>query len=297
MALTKASKSPYTQYDWLPTGLSKLDTLLGGGIPTKKIVEISGPYSVGKSTVALMVVAQAQKAGKPCLWMDVEYSFEVPYATSLGVDCDELDLLQEQYAEDCLDTAEKWAMEHEDGLIVLDAVGGILPRTEAEKEAGAKVIGGQAKLVATFCRKMVPLLAIHNHALLALNHEFTDIMFGNLKTSGGAKLEYHKSIWVRLMKTGSILKQGENKVGEVIDVEIRKNKLAPTMRQKDSLHLFYGKGFSQEASLFEDAVNKGLFTKKGNTFYFGEMKLGVGATKAREALQEPSFAAKVKSLL
>ena len=282
----KASANPYREIKWIPTGLPSLDRVLGGGIPHRKITEISGVWSAGKSTLALQAVAQAQKLGKDCLWCDSEYSFMDSYATALGVDCDELDLKVERIAEDMLDYIEEWADSHKNALIVLDSVGHLLPRAEAEKHADGKVIGGQARIIATFCRKIVPILAINNNALIVLNHQFVDIMSGKLKTSGGAKLEYSKSIWLMLRMANKRVMKGDQQIGAVIDAEVRKNKLAPTMKQRAELTLIYGSGFSAQADLLQELLDSGEVTKKGNTFWRGEEKLGIGINKAREALSK-----------
>lgn len=282
----KASNSPYKIIEWIPTGFSSLDTILGGGIPSRKITEISGVFSMGKSTLGLQIIAQAQKMKKDCLWADSEFSFSENYATKLGVNCDLLDLIQSRYAEESLDAIEDWAETHKNFIIVLDSVGGLLPRQEAEKSAEGKTIGGQAKLIATFCRKIIPILAINNGALVVLNHQFTDLMSGKLKTSGGAKLEYAKSIWLMLRVGNRKLMQGDKQVGLEIIAEIRKNKLAATQKQSAVLSMIFGEGFSLEADLLQQLIDSGEVTKRGNTFFRGETKLGVGLTKAREALKQ-----------
>lgn len=281
----KASESPYNKINWIPTGFASLDKILGGGVPQRKITEISGYFSVGKSTLALQIVSQAQKAGMPCLWADSEFSFTQDYAEALGVNCDELDLLQERYAEDALDAIEEWADKHKGGLMVLDSVGGLLVRQEAEKDASGKTIGGQAKAIATFCRKLVPILAVNNNTLIVLNHQFTDIMSGKIKTSGGAKLEYSKSVWLALRTANKRVMQGEHQVGVIIEAEVRKHKLAPTLKQKCELTMIFGQGFSAEADLLQELLDSGEVTKKGNTYFRGETKLGIGINKAREALK------------
>lgn len=285
MVIVKSDQSPYKDLTWIPTGFSKLNDILGGGVATRKITEISGVFSVGKSTLALQIIAQAQMLGMECLYADTEYGYDALYATKLGVEVPSLDLLTERHAEGILDAIEGWISERKNALVVLDSVGGLLPRAEAEKNAEGKVIGGQAKLIATFCRKVVPLLAIQNVALLVLNHQFTDLMSGKLKTSGGAKLEYHKSIWLMLRKANKRIMKGEQQVGDVIEAEIRKNKLAPTLKQTCELNLLYGEGFSREADKLDEMLKLGTMTKKGNTFYHGEIKVGVGLAKAREYLK------------
>jgi recombination protein RecA len=281
----KASQNPYKEIKWIPTGFQKLDSILGGGVPHRKITEISGVFSVGKSTLALQIVAQAQALGKECLWCDSEFSFSEGYATTLGVDCDELEYFAGHFAEENLDYMEEWADKHKNALLVLDSIGGLLPRAEAEKNADGKVIGGQAKLIATFCRKIVPILAINNNALIVCNHQFVDLMSGKLKTSGGMKLEYAKSIWLMLRAANKRIMKGEQQVGLIIDAEIRKNKMVPTQKQKAELTMIFGEGFSAEADLLQELLDKGEVTKVGNTYWRGKVKLGIGLTKAREALK------------
>lgn len=281
----KASNNPYSKIDWITTGLSSLDRILGGGIPSRRITELSGNFSVGKSTLALMAVAEAQNQKRSTLYVDAEFTFSEEYAQSLGVDTTKLDYIAEKCAEDNLDAIEEWADKHKNALIVLDSVGGLLPRAEAEKTADGKVIGGQAKLIATFCRKMVPILAINNNALIVLNHNVIDIMTGKIKTSGGAKLEYSKSIWLMLRKANKRVMKGDQQIGDIIEAEVRKNKLAPTLKQRVELTMLYGKGFSAEADRFQELLDKGEVKKVGNTYWYGEMKLGIGLNKAREALK------------
>lgn len=285
MSIYKGSESPYSKIDWLSTGFSNLDRILGGGVPSRKLLEISGVFSVGKSTLALQIVAQAQKAGMDCLWCDSEFSFGEEYAQALGVNTKKLDVLTARFAEDVLDGIEEWANEHKDALIVLDSVGALLPRQESEKNSGEKVIGGQARLIATFTRKIIPILAINNISLIVLNHNFTDILSGAIKTSGGEKLAYSKSVWLMLRKASKRVMQGENQVGEIIEASIRKNKLAPTNKQSCDLTMLYGQGFSVEADLLQDLLDSGEVTKVKNKYFRGETLLGVGQAKAREALK------------
>lgn len=284
----KANESPYKEVIWIPTGFSSLDKILGGGIPQRKITEISGVFSVGKSTLALQIVAKAQKLRLDTLWCDSEFSYAEEYADALGVISSDLDLIQGRYAEENLDQIEEWAESHKNGLIVLDSVGGLLPRAEAEKSAEGKTIGGQAKLIATFCRKMVPLLAINNIALVVLNHQFTDLMSGKLKTSGGEKLAYAKSLWLMLRNANKRVMQGDKQVGMIVEAEIRKNKLVGTFKQSCELTMIFGEGFSVDADLFQEALDKGVITKEGQSYFFAAKKLGRGLNAAREAIKDLS---------
>ncbi len=294
--ILKASESPYKKIDWISTGYGNLNTSLGGGVPTRKITEISGQNGVGKSTLALSIIAEAQKEKRDCLWADIEFSFDEQYAEVLGVSPRNLDLIQEEYAEDALDAIEEWARKHKNGVIVVDAIGALLPKQEAEKTADGKTIGAQAKLVSVFCRKMVPILAINNNALIVLNHQLIDIMTGKIKTAGGAKLEYHKSIWLMMRKANKRVMNGEQQVGAIIEAEIRKNKCAATMYQKTELTMLTGQGFLKGADLMEEAKEK-LFTKKGQMWYWGDEKVARGDKGLREVFSDPSFKERVSLAL
>lgn len=271
----------------IPTGLF-IDKLTGiGGIPRGVITEIFGDEGIGKSSVCLQLIARAQQQGLRCLFVDVEWSYSAPYATALGVDNSKLGLLRERFAEDALDAIEEAVESGKWDLVVLDSVGGILPRAEAEKSSEGKTIGGQAGLIAKFCRKVVPILQIKNVALVAINHSFIDIMSGRISTSGGKKLSYHKSISIRLkQKQGVSVKQGDRKVGKVVVGEVRKNKLAPTEGLEVDGTLIFGSGFSVGADTLNDAIEKQVITKKGNTYFLGKEKLGIGLSKVRKMLEE-----------
>lgn len=281
----KANESPYREIRVIATGL-KLDAATGiGGIPFRKISECYGPFSVGKTTLALAVVSAAQKEDIQCLWADVEWAFDEQYATRLGVDCSSLDLIQEQVAEETLDQILKYAEDNKDCLIVVDAVGAIHPRVEAERASDSKTIGTQAKLVATFCRRVVPLLAINNHALLVLNHSFKDVMTGAHKTSGGEKLAYHKSLSISLkQKYGVAVTRASDgaKVGVVIEAEIMKNKLAATVGTKVELMMIPGSGFSKEHDRLQAMIDAGNVVKKGRFYQFRGERVAGSAKEARE---------------
>lgn len=291
MTIWTASEAPYQDYDVIPTGL-KLDAATGvGGIPTRKITEVYGPYSVGKTTLAYGVIAQAQKEGMKTLLADIEFAWDPKYALALGIDLTTMQIIQEQVAEDALDDILAFAAKEKKTLIVIDAVGALHPRIEAEKLSDAKSIGTQAKMVAVFCRRMVPLLALNNHALLVLNHSFKDVMSGAHKTSGGEKLAYHKSLSISLkQKFGVAVTRASDgaKVGVVIEAEIMKNKLAATVGTKVELMMIPGQGFSKEFDKLNDMLESGEVTKKGSTYYLGSVKMGTGLKKAREYLKANS---------
>lgn len=287
------------EVDVIKTGLF-LDKLTGiGGIPRGAITEIFGDEGIGKSSVCLQLVAAAQGAGLRCLWADVEWSYTPAYAVMLGVDNSKLGLIRDELAESVLDTIEDAVRSGEWDLVILDSIGGILPRAEAEKGAEGKTIGGQAGLIAKFCRKVVPQLSINNVALVVINHAFTDIMSGRLMTSGGKKLAYHKSLSIRLkQKQGVSVKQGDRKVGKVVIGEVRKNKVGGTEGLELDGTLVFGTGFSIGADLLSDAIERGIIDKRGTTYYLGDEKLGVGLQRVRKMVEDDAaLACRIKTAL
>lgn len=265
-----------------------IDSLSGiGGFPRGRITEIFGDEAVGKSTVCMQAIAHAQEQGLSCLLADTEYSYTLPYGESLGIDNKKLSLVRAQFAEDILDTIIEAVESKEYDLIILDSIGGLHTRAEAEKTTGEKTIGGQAGIVAKFCRKVVPLLSMNDVALVVINHSFTDIMSGAIMTSGGRKLGYHKKLSIRLKvnKLKALMSNGV-RVGKVIVGEVKKNALAPTEGRIEEAQLLFGKGFSAEAKLLEEGLDRGIITKQGNRYYLGETQLGVGLGKARKAIED-----------
>lgn len=274
-----------------------LDRLSGiGGIPRGRISEIFGDEGAGKTSVSLQAIATAQKAKLKCLFVDIEWSYDARYAESLGVDNSKLGLVRERFAEDALDTVEAEVESGKWDLVILDSIGALLPRAEAEKDNGSKTIGGQASIVARFCRKIAPLLSMRNCALVVLNHSFIDIMSAKVTTSGGKKLAYHKSLSIRLRgKTGILLKQGDKVIGKVVIAETKKNKLASTEGMVLEVQMIFGSSFSASADLMNEAIER-LFERRGNTFYWQDQKLGM-ISAVREMFKQEDFAEKIKEAL
>lgn len=267
------------------------------GIPKGRITEVWGDEKIGKSTLALQTVAAAQRQGLKCIWVDAEWSFDSLYSRKLGVDNSKLAVIRVEErgkkgeifssAEGNLDELQAAIETGNYGLAVIDSIGGLTPRSEFEKDAGEKTIGGQASIVARFCRKIVPSLVVHNTALIVLNHSFVDIMSGKLMTSGGKKLAYHKSLSIRLKLNSKVrLEEAGERVGKVVIAEVTKDKIFGHEAMETSGHLlFKGGGFSKQQDLLEEALRKEVITKKGNTFFFGETKIGT-KSKLREWAKE-----------
>lgn len=297
MDLPRASS--VAKIDSVSTGLPQLDKATGiGGIPLGRITEISGKWSAGKSTLALQTIVEAQKKGLECYWLDDEFTFDEAYARALGVDTSLLYLIQKPTAEEALDIFLEVAAKTKRSVMVLDSVGGLHPKDEAEKTSGERTIGAQAGLIARFCRKIVPNLALNEHALIVLNHEYMEIgaLRPTVKTSGGEKLSYHKALWIRLNRTSMNVKVGDKIVGYKAEAEIRKNKVASTERTKCDLEMEYGRGFLASANLFDDAVAAGVMTKTGNTWFVNDEKIG-SISRAKEWLKDENNAERVREIL
>ncbi|MBL0320524.1 MAG: AAA family ATPase [Alphaproteobacteria bacterium] len=264
-----------------------VDKLSGiGGIPKGYITELWGRSGVGKSTLALQMASGLQKNGVRCLWVDVEVSYTPLYADKLGVNSSKLGLYRDTFAEDILDTIEDEVSSGNWDVIFLDSVGALMSRAEAEKRSGEVVIASQGKLIAPWVRKVVPQLILKGVSIVIVNHAKQDLMSGTWQPSAGEKLVYHKAFSVYLKYAGETIKQGENKIGEVITAEVKKNKVAATKNMKINGHFIYGSGFNTVANLLEDAMEAGVITKKGNTLFFGEEKLGIGLQRVRKAIEE-----------
>lgn len=240
----KAKESKYDTQEHVSTGIKELDSLLGGGIALGCITEFFGSQSVGKSTLALQIIAQAQKAGHPCLFSDTEFNFSSLFASHLGVNCEELDLTQFRLGEDTFDAIEEWVKTHKNGIAVLDSMGGILAKEEAEKTSEGRTVGLQSRLMASFCRKIIGLLAENQCALIVVNHEVTNINTGAIGSSGGAKLTYHKRYSVRMRnafgKQASRATDG-SKRKKFIELELKKEKGTET-REGKKVEVIYEKG-------------------------------------------------------
>jgi len=294
MPIQKASS--VSKISAIETG-TVIDVLSGvGGIPRGRITELWGEASLGKSTLALQAIATAQKNDLKCLYADVEWSYDARYAEGLGVDNDALGLLRDEVAETVLDEIESELRKGKYDLVVLDAIGALTSRAEHEKTSGEKTIGAQSGLVARFCRKIVPVLALKDSALLVLNHSFTDIMSGAVKSSGGAKLEFHKSLSIRLRKSNKVLKNGDKVVGKVVIASVKKNKVASTEGREIEASIMFGEGFSGATDVLQTAIDQGVITKSGNTLWFAQEKLGT-IGKAREWIKDETNLQKLKDAL
>lgn len=240
-----------TSIEFIPTPFPALNSVLGGGIPRGRILETAGSWSTGKSTWAYQVIGAAQKQGVPCLLLDAERAYTKEYGTLLGVDNDKLDIFRAKTAEEYLDHAIEWMEEksHRGGLVLIDAIGALLPREEAEGTSEKKSIGLQSRLLGAFSRRVVPILDDNKIALIALNHTFIPLGLNSISSSGGKKWEYARSVWIILSGAyGKPVKRSADGMKTLIpmQLEIRKNKNISNVGVKINLDLVQGSGFVGE---------------------------------------------------
>src|SRR3990167_10920888 len=245
-------------YNVIATGFPAIDGLFGGGLPTRKIVECAGSWSVGKSTLAYQIIGAAQKQGRPCLLLDAERAYTPEYGAALGVDNSRLDIFRARTGEEYLDHIFEWIegnkeekrKGHKGGLVVIDAIGALLPREEAEKTSESRSIGLQARIIGSFCRKIVPVLDDTDTALLILNHTFVPLGQMGIASSGGKKLEFARSAWLIMSGAyGKPIKRSADGLKTLIpmSLEVRKNKILPNIGTKIYLDLIQGAGFIGES--------------------------------------------------
>lgn len=281
----KASKSPYLNEEAIPTGLPALDWAIGiGGVPRGRITEIVGDKSTGKTTLAMTIIKTAQQRKLRCVFADAENALNFKKAESLGVDLDKLTVLHASYGEEYLNEIERMVNEGEIDLVVVDSVDALTPKEEIENTMEQRTIGAKARMIGKFCRKIIIPLRKNKIALVLLNQTRMNIMTGFETTPGGKALEYYKSVQIKMRHTMA-LKQGDKTVGIKIKAKITKNKLAAPYEEIET-NLLFDSGFNASADLIDLALKSGAIEKRGNTLFFGEIKLGVGAPKARAFLDE-----------
>lgn len=299
MAITPANKSKFKDIESIPTGIAKLDRLTGiGGYPRRRLTMISGPGGIGKTTIALHTIREAQKLGLRVLYAETDLKIDLHYFENNGVDLSKLDLIQEQIGEDVLESTIEGLSTGKYGLFILDTVSKIATREELEKEIGAETIGKQAKLIGKFLRKLKWLAHLHNIAVVLLNHERQDIMTGAINTPGGKAIQEDVALWIRMKTTTNKIMSGDKQLGKVVKAQVwNKNQVAATEGMTADLNILYGTGFSGDFDLLQDALDKGVITKDKASYFFGGEKVAYGQTAMRELLGEATFADKIKSAL
>ena len=273
--------------DVVPTGSIALDIALGiGGLPRGRVVEIYGPESSGKTTVALHVVANAQKAGGICAFIDAEHALDPDYAQKLGVDTDALLVSQPDNGEQALEIADMLIRSGALSVIVVDSVAALTPRAEIEGEMGDSHVGLQARLMSQALRKMTGAIAGANTTAIFINQlrEKIGVMFGSPETTtGGRALKFYSSVRLDVRRIET-LKDGTDMVGNRTRVKVVKNKVAPPFKQAE-FDILYGEGISKEGSLIDLGVEHGIIRKAGAWFTYEADQLGQGKENARNFLK------------
>ncbi len=282
----------------IPTGSLALDLALGvGGLPRGRVIEIFGPESSGKTTVALHAVAEAQRTGGVAAFIDAEHALDPHYAQRLGVDIDNLLISQPDTGEQALEIAEALVRSAAVDIIVVDSVAALVPKAEIEGEMGDAHVGLQARLMSQALRKLTGAVSKSRTALIFINQirEKVGVMFGNPETTpGGRALKFYASVRVEVRRIEA-LKQGTENVGMRVRAKIVKNKLAPPFKQAE-FDLMYGTGISKEGDLLDIGTDLNLISKVGAWYSYGEDKLGQGRENARDYLkQHPEVAATIES--
>ncbi|MBN1356859.1 recombinase RecA [bacterium] len=281
----------------ISSGCLALDIAMGvGGFPKGRIVEIYGPESSGKTTLALHVIAEAQRQGGIGAFIDAEHALDAGYARNLGVDTDELLISQPDTGEQALEIGELLVRSASVDVIVVDSVAALVPRAELEGEMGDSHVGLQARLMSQALRKLAATISKSNTCFIFINQlrEKIGIMFGNPETTtGGRALKFYASLRCEIRRISSI-KEGEDVIGNRTVVKVVKNKLAPPFR-KAEFDVIYGRGISREGSLLDMALENNIVAKSGVWFSYGETRLGQGRENAKRFLAEHGdIAAKIE---
>jgi recombination protein RecA len=276
------------EVEGISTGALSLDIALGGkGLPRGRVIEIFGPESSGKTTVALHAVASAQKMGGVAAFIDAEHAFDPSWAKRLGVDLEALLVSQPSYAEEGLKIAEMLVKSNAVDVIVVDSVAALVPKAEVEGEIGDSHVGIQARLMSQTLRILTPLLSKSRCAMIFINQirQKIGVMFGNPETtSGGLALKFYSSVRLDVRKTGQV-KEGEEVVGSEVKVKVVKNKVAPPFRQAQ-FELLFDRGISRESDVLNLALEDKIIEKSGNYMNYGEIRLGLGAKNVKQYLRE-----------
>lgn len=287
-AIIKLGSNQTMQVDAIPTGSMGLDLALGiGGVPKGRIVELYGPESSGKTTVALHIIAEAQKKGGEVAFVDVEHALDPQYAAALGVDVDNLLVSQPDSGEQALEIMEALVRSGAVDVVVLDSVAALTTKAEIDGNMGDSNVGQLARLMSQAMRKLTPLLSKTNCVAIFINQirEKIGVMYGNPETTpGGRALKFYASVIIDVRK-GEAIKNGTELIGSRTKIKIKKNKVAPPFKECE-FDIIFGKGISRTGEVLDLAVELDVIKKSGAWFSYDGQKLGQGRDNAKKALEE-----------
>jgi recombination protein RecA len=282
----------------ISTGSIGLDAALGiGGLPRGRVVEIYGPESSGKTTIATHVIAEAQKKGGICAIIDAEHAFDSAYAQKLGVDVDNLLICQPDYGEQALEIADRLILSGAIDVVVIDSVAALVPKSELEGEMGDSKMGLHARLMSQALRKLTATISKTNTICIFINQlrEKIGVMFGNPETTtGGNALKFYASVRLDIRRT-SQLKDGDEAIGNRVKVKVVKNKVAPPFRAAE-FDIIFGEGISKTGEIIDMGVDLGIVQKSGSWYSYNSDKLGQGRDAVRQLMHDnPELANEIEA--
>src|SRR6476469_5559574 len=287
-AIMRLGEKPHEDVGAISTHCLSLDAAIGvGGFPRGRIIEVYGPESSGKTTLALTVVASAQKTGGVCAYIDAEHAMDPEYATKLGVNIDDMLISQPDSGEQALEIAETLIRSNSVDVIVIDSVAALVPRAELDGEMGDSLPGLQARLMSQALRKITAIVASSNTCFVFINQlrEKIGVFFGSPETTtGGKALKFYASVRLDIRRIGAI-KDGDKNVGNRTRVKVVKNKCAPPFREAE-FDIMYGEGISREGDLIDIAVTHNIVEKSGAWFSYKGERIGQGRENARQFLKD-----------
>ncbi|HET9057829.1 MAG TPA: recombinase RecA [Chitinophagaceae bacterium] len=295
MMMNEKSQEPM---EYISTGSIGLDVALGiGGLPKGRIVEIYGPESSGKTTIATHVIAEAQKKGGICAIIDAEHAFDSSYAQKLGVDIDNLLISQPDYGEQALEIADRLILSGALDVVVIDSVAALVPKSELEGEMGDSKMGLHARLMSQALRKLTATISKTNTICIFINQlrEKIGVMFGNPETTtGGNALKFYASVRLDIRRMSQI-KDGEEAIGNRVKVKVVKNKVSPPFRSAE-FDIVFGEGISKNGEIIDMGVELGVIQKSGSWFSYNTDKLGQGRDTVKQLMHDnPELAAEIES--
>jgi protein RecA len=296
-AIMKLGEVPHVSTDAIPTGALSLDIALGvGGFPRGRIIEIFGPESSGKTTVALHAVAEAQKAGGEAAFIDAEHALDPVYARNLGVDIDNLIVSQPDTGEQALEITEALVRSGAIDVIVIDSVAALVPKAEIDGEMGDQYVGLQARLMSQAMRKLSGVISKSRTVAIFINQlrEKVGVMFGNPETTpGGRALKFYASVRLDVRKVETLKENGEP-IGSRTRVKVVKNKVAPPFKEAE-FDIIYGQGISKEGCILDVATSLDIIKKSGAWFSYGDQRIGQGRENVKRFLRDnPDIAREIE---